>query len=39
MPFCRDSCNVLTASFPVNRWIIFCLKASEYGLVMSFSSP
>ncbi len=29
------SCIALTASFPVSRCTIFCLKATENGLVMS----
>jgi hypothetical protein len=34
MPVSRDSCTALTAFFPVRRSTIFCLKATEYGLVM-----
>lgn len=34
-PVSRDSCIALTASLPVSRCTIFCLKATENGLVMS----
>jgi hypothetical protein len=35
MPVSRANWIALTASFPISRSIIFCLKAMEYGLVMA----
>lgn len=37
-PVSRASRDALTAFFPVSRWTIFCLKATENGFVMSSSS-
>src|SRR5262249_5486669 len=37
-PVCRANCDALTALLPVSRWTIFCLKATENGLLMSSSS-
>src|SRR2546428_6935382 len=38
-PVSRDSCRALTASLPVSLSSIFCLYASENGLVTSLSLP
>src|SRR5579859_5471042 len=38
MPVCLDNSTALRAFLPVRRSIIFCLKATENGLVMSTST-